>query len=293
MVLPWRKRRAKKATAKKAPMTPIPVPGLPAKKAPAKKASAKKAPAKKAPVKKEPPAKKAPAKKVPAKKAPAVKEPAKKAPVKKAAPVVSDHALMAPITTLPEWAQTLMGTGTEIIEFPEIVKCPMVVQISHDGPERFEFQFRDAWAGDKAFEISGKGTFQGRYSLNFSMDESFKYLKVDTKGSWILHFEPVSQMRVLPLKVGATIEGVGSDVIQFHSEGPMRLDISAPHTKNAVRLYGNTRRYRRRLLWEFGAVEATVLTEHRTAVLEVVMDRPSENDTRWQLTVGEISRPQP
>jgi len=286
-----------------------PIPGLPAKKAPAKKASAKKAPAKKAPAKKAPakkapikkaaPAKKEPAGKAPIKKAaPAKKEPAGKAPVKKVAaeatkPVIPDHALMAPITTLPEWAQTLMGTGTEIIEFPEIVKCPMVVQISHDGPERFEFQFRDAWAGDKAFEISGKGTFQGRYSLNFSMDESFKYLKVDTKGSWILHFEPVSKMRVLPLKVGATIEGVGSDVIQFHSEGPMRLDISAPHTKNAVRLYGNTRRYRRRLLWEFGAVEATVLTEHRTAVLEVVMDRPSENDTRWQLTVGEISRPQP
>jgi hypothetical protein len=270
MVLPWRKPRAKKAPAQSAP----------AKKAPAKKVQAKKAPAKKAPVKKAP-AKKAPAKKAPVKKAPA-----------KVTPVVSTHPLMAPITTLPEWAHTLMGSGTEIIEFPETVTCPMVVQISHDGPDRFQFQFRDAHAGDEVFAITGTGSFNGRYALNFLMRDGFRYVTADAKGSWILHFEPVSKMRVLKPEVGATIEGVGSDVIQFQAEDPMRLDLSAPHFTSTVVLFGHTRGHRRRLLWGVNGFEGTVLTEPQTLALEVVMGRPWETDSRWTMTIGEISRPQ-
>lgn len=270
MVLPWRKPRAKKAPVKKAP--------------------AQSAPAKKAPVKK-PPAKKAPVKKAPVKKAPVKKAPVKKAPAKKK-PVVPDHPLMAPITTLPEWAHTLMGSGTEIIEFPETVTCPMVVQISHDGPDRFQFQFRDAHAGDEVFAITGTGSFNGRYSLNFLMRDGFRYVTADAKGSWILHFEPISKMRVLKPEIGATIEGVGSDVIQFQADTPMRLDLSAPHSTSTVVLFGNTRGHRRRLLWGVNGFEGTVLTEPHTMALEVVMGRPWETDARWTMTIGGISRPQ-
>jgi hypothetical protein len=285
MVVPWRKPRPKKATAKKPTATPIPLPRPPTKKAPVKKAPAKKMAVKKAP------AKKAPAKKMAVKKVPAQKAPVKEAPAKGEL-AASVHPLMAPLTTLPDWAQTLMGSGTEIIEFPHTVKCPMVVQISHDGPGRFHFQFRDAWAGDEVFGITGTGAFNGRYSLNFLRQGGFKYLMVDSQGPWILHFEPLSKMRELKAEVGAVLEGVGPEVIQFHAESPMRLDISAALTKDTLLLFGNTRNHRRRLLWETSGFEGTVLTEPHTLALEMLLGKPWSSDTRWKMTVGEISRPQ-
>jgi hypothetical protein len=279
MSLPWRKPR------KKRPLVKVWTPPAPvAKKAPAKKAAAKKAPVKKAA------AKKAPAKKAAAKKAAVKKAPAKKIDLWK--PDVPEHPLFVPLTALPEWAHTLMGSGTEIIEFPEVVRDSMVVQITHDGPHRFNFQFRDQAGGDEVFAISGTGSFHGRYALNFLDRSGFKYLVVEATSAWILHFEPVSAMRVLAAQAGARLEGEGSDVIRFHAEQPMRLDFSAPHTTSGSMIVGNSTQYRRRLLWVSRGGDSTILTEVRTMVLEIQMNTPWSNDTRWALTVGEIPHPQ-
>lgn len=316
MVLPWRKSRKKKpapkgwtltpplpAPAKKTPVKKPPVKNTAPKKAAAKKAVASRStplavPATKSPVKKaaakKAPVKKAAAKAVPAKEVPAKEVPAKKAPARKSRAkkdVLPDHRLFNPIATLPESAHTLMGLGTEIIEFPEQVTCAMVVQITHDGPGRFQFQFRGARAGDEEFEISGEGSFHGRYALNFIPRGGFKYVMVDAKSSWILHFEPLSAMRILKPEVGAQINGEGSDVIRFHADQPMRIDVSAPHTGSTTLLHGNTNRYRRCLLDVRGSYEGTLLSEPDTMALEIEMQAPWKNDTRWTLTVGEISRP--
>jgi hypothetical protein len=327
MVLPWRKSRKKKPVPKGWTLTPPSAPSTPSKR-PVKKTPAKKSPVnntvpqrvvpkKAAPQKAVPkkpvaarstppltpatrsPLKKAAAKNAPVKKAVSKEAPVKEVPVKKAAArksrakkdVLPDHRLFNPISTLPEAAHTLMGLGTEIIEFPEMVTCAMVVQITHDGPGRFQFQFRGARAGDEEFEISGEGSFHGRYALNFIPRGGFKYVMVDAKSSWILHFEPLSAMKILRPEVGAQINGEGSDVIRFHADQPMRIDVSAPHTGSSTSLYGNTSRYRRCLLDVRGSYEGTLLSEPDTMALEIEMQAPWKNDTRWTLTVGEISRP--
>jgi hypothetical protein len=293
---PAKKESAKKESAKKAPAKKAAVKKAAVKKAAAKKAAVKKAAAKKAA------AKKAAAKKESAKKAPAKKAPAKKAAVKKAPaktprptrsnpwkPEVPDHPLFAPMRALPEWAHTLLGAHTEIIEFPEVVRDPMVVQITYDGTDRFRFRFRDETGIRDVLEVSGSGSFYGRYSLNFASRHGCKYLMVEATSSWIVHFEPVAEMRVLAAQVGARIEGRGSDVVRFHASSPMRLDFSALHTKESIHIVGYSKDRYRGLLSESKGCEATILTESNTVLLEIVMASPWKNDTRWTLTVGDIS----
>lgn len=291
-------------------------PGAPAKKAPAKKAPAKKVPAKKALGKrlaaeqagsgkaaakkvaaKKAPAKKTAAKKVPVEKVPVEKTAAKKAPAKKARarkldpwnPEVPEHHLFVPMHALPEWAHTLLGSSTEIIEFPELVRDPMVVQITHDGSDKFRFRFLDETGSEEIFEISGSGSFFGRYSLNFLGRRGFKYLMVEATSSWIVHFGAVSEMRVLAAEVGAKIEGRGSDVIRFQAPSPMRLDFSALHTKAAINVSGYSDSHYRGFLSEIGPFEGPILTKANMVLLQIEMSAPWKNDTRWTLTVGDIS----